>query len=147
MATARLSAQSVRPLIDAYKVDLKSFDDRSYRQLGGRLEPILDTIRWLHDASVWVEIVTLLVPGFNDSEPELRRLVEFISGSGPTSVAALTAFHSDYRMTDVADTTAEMLTRAARLGREAGLHYVYAGDRPGRVGDSRTPRAPHAARS
>ena len=58
----------LRPHIDLYKVDLKSFDDKRYRELGGRLEPILDTIQWLHDAGVWVEIVTLLVPGFNDSE-------------------------------------------------------------------------------
>jgi pyruvate formate lyase activating enzyme len=125
----------LRPLIDAYKVDLKSFDDRSYRQLGGRLQPILDTIRWLHDARVWVEIVTLLVPGFNDGEPELRRLVEFISGVSVDIPWHVTAFHSDYRMADVADTTADMLTRAARLGREAGLRYVYAGNQPGRVGD------------
>ena len=57
----------LRPWIDLYKVDLKSFDDRHYRELGGRLEPILDTIRRLHAMGVWVEIVTLLIPGFNDS--------------------------------------------------------------------------------
>src|SRR5918992_231059 len=61
----------LRPHIDLYKVDLKSFDDRRYRELGGRLQPILDTITWLQAAGVWVEIVTLLVPGFNDSEAEL----------------------------------------------------------------------------
>ena len=57
----------LRPWVDLYKVDLKSFDDRHYRQLGGRLEPILDTIRRLHAMGFWVEIVTLLIPGFNDS--------------------------------------------------------------------------------
>src|ERR671923_2305070 len=66
----------LRPFVDLYKVDLKSFDDRHYRQLGGRLQPILDTIRRLHDAGVWVEIVTLLVPGFNDSRDELVRLTD-----------------------------------------------------------------------
>src|SRR5688572_17455888 len=71
----------VRPHIDLYKVDLKSFDDRRYRELGGRLEPILETIQWLHRAGVWVEIVTLLVPGFNDSEAELRRLTAFLARS------------------------------------------------------------------
>jgi pyruvate formate lyase activating enzyme len=61
----------LRPHIDLYKVDLKSFDDRHYRELGGRLQPILETIAWLHRAGVWLEIVTLLIPGFNDSEEEL----------------------------------------------------------------------------
>ena len=62
----------IRPHIDLYKVDLKSFNDRRYRELGGRLEPILDTIRHLHAAGVWVEIVTLLIPGFNDSARSSR---------------------------------------------------------------------------
>ena len=57
----------IRPWVDLYKVDLKSFDDRHYRQLGGRIEPILTTIRALHQMDVWLEIVTLLIPGFNDS--------------------------------------------------------------------------------
>ena len=64
----------IRPWVDLYKVDLKSFDDRHYRQLGGRLEPILATIRALHEMGVWLEIVTLLIPGFNDSPDELERL-------------------------------------------------------------------------
>ena len=61
----------IRPWVDFYKVDLKSFDDRHYRQLGGRIEPILSTIRALHEMGIWVEIVTLLIPGFNDSHDEL----------------------------------------------------------------------------
>ena len=69
----------LRPWVDLYKVDLKSFDDRHYRQLGGRLEPILDTIRRLHEMGFWVEIVTLLIPGFNDSRDELTRLTEFVA--------------------------------------------------------------------
>ncbi|MBO0911350.1 MAG: radical SAM protein, partial [Acidobacteria bacterium] len=63
----------IRPWIDFYKVDLKSFDDRHYRQLGGRIGPILDTIRWLHENGVWLEIVTLVIRGFNDSDDEFRR--------------------------------------------------------------------------
>ena len=66
------SARYIRPWVDLYKVDLKSFDDRHYRQLGGRLEPILDTIRALHEMGIWVEIVTLLIPGFNDSRRRAR---------------------------------------------------------------------------
>ncbi len=63
----------LRPWLDLYKVDLKSFNDRHYRELGGRLQPILDTIRTLHAMGLWLEIVTLLIPGFNDSEDELQR--------------------------------------------------------------------------
>ena len=125
----------LRPHIDLYKVDLKSFDDRHYRELGGRLQPILDTIRWLHAAGVWVEIVTLLVPGFNDSDTELRGLAEFVAGVSPDIPWHVTAFHQDYRMIDPANTTPVMLTRAAAIGRAAGLRYIYAGNLPGRVGD------------
>ena len=125
----------LRPHIDIYKVDLKSFDDRHYRELGGRLEPILDTIRWLHAAGVWIEIVTLLVPGFNDSAQELRGLTAFLASVSPDIPWHVTAFHKDYRMTDPADTTPAMLLRAAGFGRDAGLKYVYAGNLAGRVGD------------
>ena len=125
----------LRPHIDLYKVDLKSFDDRHYRELGGRLQPILDTIQWLHRAGVWVEIVTLLVPGFNDSEAELRGLTQFLASVSVDLPWHVTAFHQDYRMTDPANTTAAMLVGAAQIAREAGLRYVYAGNLPGRVGD------------
>ena len=63
-----------------YKIDLKSFDDRHYRSLGGRIQPILDTIKALHAMGVWIEIVTLLISGFNDSDDELERLVAFVRG-------------------------------------------------------------------
>ncbi|MBM3779465.1 MAG: AmmeMemoRadiSam system radical SAM enzyme [Acidimicrobiia bacterium] len=124
----------LRPWIDLYKVDLKSFDDRRYRELGGRLQPILDTIRHLHVDGVWVEIVTLLVPGFNDSDGELRRLTAFVAGVSPDIPWHVTAFHQDYRMRTSPDTTPAMLVRAAAIAREAGLRYVYAGNAPGRVG-------------
>jgi pyruvate formate lyase activating enzyme len=125
----------IRPHIDLYKVDLKSFDDRRYRELGGRLKPILETIQWLHRAGVWVEVVTLLVPGFNDSDTELRGLTEFLASVSPDIPWHVTAFHQDYRMIDPANTTPAMLEQAAHIGRAAGLRYVYAGNLPGRVGD------------
>jgi pyruvate formate lyase activating enzyme len=124
----------LRPHIDLYKVDLKSFDPRRYRELGGRLEPTLDTIGWLQREGVWVEIVTLLVPGFNDSDAELRALTAFLAGVSPDMPWHVTAYHQDYRMSDAPNTTATMLERAARIGREAGLRYVYGGNLPGRVG-------------
>lgn len=124
----------LRPWVDLYKVDLKGFDDRRYRQLGGRIGPILDTIRRLHALDVWLEIVTLLIPGFNDSEDELDRLTGFIADVSADIPWHVTAFHADYRMTDRGNTTATMLRRAAAIGARNGLRFVYAGNRPGAVG-------------
>jgi pyruvate formate lyase activating enzyme len=125
----------LKPWVDLYKVDLKSFDDLDYRKLGGRLEPILDTIRRLHAMEFWVEIVTLLIPGFNDSRDELERLTSFIARVSPDIPWHVTAFHGDYKMMDPEDTTAEMLLDAAAIGRANGLRHVYAGNLPGSVGD------------
>jgi pyruvate formate lyase activating enzyme len=125
--------QYLHPWIDLYKVDLKSFDDRHYRQLGGRLQPILDTIRSLHQMGVWLEIVTLLIPGFNDNDDELRKLTSFLNDVSPDIPWHITAFHQDYKMTSPSDTSPEDLRRAAAIGREAGLRYIYAGNLPGQV--------------
>ncbi len=133
-ATPRVLAY-LRPWVDLYKVDLKSFDDRHYRQLGGRLEPVLSTIRALHEMGIWLEIVTLLIPGFNDSLEEIDRLTSFVAGVSPDIPWHVTAFHKDYRMSDPDNTTPEMLVAAAETGRRNGLRYVYAGNTPGRVGD------------
>jgi pyruvate formate lyase activating enzyme len=130
----------LRPWVDLYKVDLKGFDDRRYRQLGGRLQPILDTITSLHRMEIWVEIVTLLVPGFNDSDGELRDLTRFVAGVSPDIPWHVTAYHEDYRMSGTGNTTAAMLRRGAEIGRESGLRYVYAGNMPGMVGDLETTR-------
>ncbi len=127
--------QYIRPWIDFYKVDLKSFDDKHYRQLGGRIEPILQTIRSLHQMGFWLEIVTLLIPGFNDSDDELERLTSFVAGVSPDIPWHVTAFHKDYRMNDPENTTPEMLMHAAAIAQRNGLRYVYAGNIPGRVGD------------
>ena len=124
----------LRPWTDCYKIDLKSMSDRAYRQLGGVVDNILDTVRMVHERGFWEEIVTLVVPGFNDSEDELRRAADFIASVSPDIPWHLTAFHKDYRMTENANTTAEQLVRACEWGRAAGLRYVYAGNLPGRVG-------------
>ena len=132
-ATARV-VDYLRPWIDMYKVDLKSFDDQQYRTLGGRLQPILNTIRRLHSLGVWLEIVTLLIPNFNDDHDNIERLTNFIANVSPEIPWHVTAFHADYKMTDRADTTADMLERAAASGRRNGLRFVYAGNRAGQVG-------------
>jgi len=130
----------LRPYVDLYKVDLKGFDDKRYRQLGGRLQPILDTIAALHRSGTWVEIVTLLVPGFNDRDEELRDLTAFVAGVSPSIPWHVTAYHEDYRMSGTGDTTAGMLRHAVDIGRAAGLQFVYAGNLPGSVGDLETTR-------
>jgi len=132
----------IRPWIDFYKVDLKSFDEGHYRQLGGRIGPILDTIRWLHENGVWLEVVTLVIPGFNDSREELGRLAEFLAGVSPDIPWHVTAFHRDYKMTASEDTRPEDLAAAALIGRSAGLNFVYAGNLPGRVKDFENTRCP-----
>jgi pyruvate formate lyase activating enzyme len=121
----------LRPWLDLYKVDLKSFNDRHYRKLGGRLQPILDTIRSLYDIGIWLEIVTLLVPGFNDSQEEITKLTEFICDVSPDIPWHVTAFHKNYKMTDPENTTPEDLVQAAEIGKKTGLSYVYAGNLPG----------------
>jgi pyruvate formate lyase activating enzyme len=133
----------LRPWLDLYKVDLKGFHDRHYRELGGRLQPILDTIQQIYAAGIWLEIVTLLIPGFNDDPAEVRDLTRFIAGVSPEIPWHVTAFHRDYNMTDTAETTPDMLRRAAAIGRKAGLQFVYAGNRPGQVGNLEHTACPH----
>jgi pyruvate formate lyase activating enzyme len=137
----------LRPWLDLYKVDLKSFDDRHYHELGGRTGPILDSIRRIHAMGLWLEIVTLLIPGFNDSDDELRRLTEFLAGISPDIPWHVTAFHTDYKMQgeNNRDTTVEDLLRAAEIGRESGLRYIYAGNLPGCVGQWEDTRCPKCA--
>ncbi len=132
----------IRPWVDLYKVDLKSFDDRHYRQLGGRLEPILESIRRIHALGFWLEIVTLVIQGFNDSDAELRRLAEFLAGISPDIPWHVTAFHKDYKMNDPENTRPETLLRAAEIGKAAGLRYIYAGNLPGRVGEFENTHCP-----
>ena len=132
----------LRPWIVAYKVDLKSFDDQHYRSLGGTLDNITRTIRMIHERGLWLEIVTLIIPGFNDDPDELRRAAEFLVSIDPNIPWHLTAFHQDYKMTDPDPTSAETLIRAAEIGTRAGLRFVYAGNLPGRVGPWENTRCP-----
>lgn len=125
----------LRPYVDLYKVDLKSFQDRHYRKLGGVLANVLETIRKLHAMGFWVEIVTLVVPGFNDGDDELRAMARFIAEVSPDIPWHVTAFHPDYKMTEPPRTRTDHLLRAYDAGKEAGLHFVYAGNLPGSVGD------------
>jgi len=123
----------IRPWVSLYKVDLKSFRDRSYRELGGTLERVLWTIRALHERGFWVEIVTLVVPGFNDADEELREIARFLVSVSPDIPWHVTAFHQDYKMTAPDATGVATLLRAAEIGAAEGLRFVYAGNLPGLV--------------
>ncbi len=135
------------PWLDVYKVDLKSFDDRHYHELGGRIGPILESIRRIHEMGLWLEIVTLLIPGFNDSADELRHLTEFLANISPDIPWHVTAFHGDYKMTEPRDTRPEDLLRAIEIGRQSGLRYIYAGNLPGAVGEWENTRCPECSES
>ncbi len=123
----------LRPWVSLYKVDLKGFRDRPYRDLGGTLERVLWTIQALHDKGFWVEVVTLVVPGHNDSDEELTDIARFLVSVSPDIPWHVTAFHPDYRMDDRGRTSARTLLRAAEIGTAEGLHFVYAGNLPGSV--------------
>jgi pyruvate formate lyase activating enzyme len=123
----------IRPWVTLYKVDLKSFRDRHYRELGGTLDRVLWTIRALHEQGFWVEIVTLVVPGFNDSDEELQDVAGFLASVSLDIPWHVTAFHPDYKMTDPPRTASTTLMRAVEIGDRAGLRFVYAGNLPGHV--------------
>jgi pyruvate formate lyase activating enzyme len=123
----------LRPHLVGYKIDLKTMQDRHYRRLGGVLQHILDTIALVHKLGLWLEIVTLVIKGFNDSREELFDAARFISSISKDIPWHVTAFHPDYKMMDPPPTSVAVLTQAADIGREAGLNYVYAGNIPGRL--------------
>jgi pyruvate formate lyase activating enzyme len=118
----------IKPFVDLYKVDLKSFRQKNYRQLGGKLDNVLETITTLKRVGIWVEVVTLVVPGFNDSHEELRDIARFLASVSPDIPWHVTAFHQDYRMTEPENTGLDVLLRATDIGREEGLRFAYAGN-------------------
>lgn len=130
------------PWIDAYKVDLKGMRDEGYRKVGGRLDAVLETIRGLVARGLWVEVVTLVIPGWNDSDEELSDAARFLASVSPDIPWHVTAYHDDYKMNGRGGTPAASLLRASEIGRREGLRFVYAGNLPGRVGDGEDTRCP-----
>jgi pyruvate formate lyase activating enzyme len=134
----------IRPHVDAYKVDLKTFNPKNYRQLGGVQENVTDTIRMLKERGFWVEIVTLVVPGFSDDPDDLKRMAEFLASVDPLMPWHMTAFHPDYKMTDgYRQTRADDLMKIVEYGKQAGLRYMYPGNLPGQVGEWENTRCHH----
>ncbi|WCE94860.1 AmmeMemoRadiSam system radical SAM enzyme [Acidithiobacillus ferriphilus] len=125
--------------MDATNVDLKAFTDEFYFKLtGAHLAPVLETLEYIvKETQTWLEITTLLIPGHNDSEAEIRAAAEWIMEHlGPDVPLHFSAFHPDYRMSDVPATPTDTLVRARRVAMAAGLHYVYTGNVHDQEGDS-----------
>jgi pyruvate formate lyase activating enzyme len=124
--------EAIESYLDAANVDLKSFNPQFYRRIiGARLEPVLETIERMHEMGVWVEVTTLIIPGQNDGEEELRGIARFMAGIDVEMPWHISRFVPHYKMRSTPFTPVETIHRAAEIGHEEGLHYVYAGNVPG----------------
>ena len=133
-----LAIQTIGPYLDAINVDLKAFRDQTYKRvMKARLEPVLTCLKALVAAKIWVEVTTLVVPGMNDSPEELKDIAGFIAKDLGVFVPwHVSRFHGDYKLTSTPSTPLETLDLAVRIGREAGLKYVYSGNVPGHADES-----------
>jgi len=135
----------LRPVMQLFKVDLKTFQQKNYDKLGGKLSVVCKTIEQLVELNYWVEIVTLLVPGFNDTDEELRELTKFIAKVSPDIPWHVTGFYPNYKMNDAFPTAPHQLEKAYKIAKDAGLHFVYAGNRPGSVQTMENTYCPHCS--
>jgi pyruvate formate lyase activating enzyme len=126
----------IHPDLHGINIDLKGFTDKFYKkQCGAKLAPVLNSIRKARELGVWVEVTTLLIPGLNDSDGELKDIAEFLAGVDPGLPWHISRFHPTYRLTDIGPTPAEALHRARDIGYSSGLKYVYTGNLPGDDGE------------
>ncbi|MGH7143564.1 MAG: AmmeMemoRadiSam system radical SAM enzyme [Planctomycetota bacterium] len=133
----------IQPVVSLYKVDLKSFNKKNYAQLGASRDNVLNTIRWLKELGFWLEVLTLMIEGFNATEDEMKGIAEFLVSVDPFIPWHVTAFHPDYKMMENPPTSPQTLIRAAEIGYAAGLKFVYAGNLPGQVGEFENTRCPN----
>ncbi|MFZ2447800.1 MAG: AmmeMemoRadiSam system radical SAM enzyme [Syntrophobacteraceae bacterium] len=133
----REALDAAAPILGAANVDLKAFSDKYYQeQCGARLKPVLATLEAMKEKGIWLEVTTLIVPGLNDGEDELRDLARFLAALGPEIPWHVSRFHPTYLLTDRGPTPVEKLRRAREIGLEAGLRYVYTGNAPGDSGEN-----------
>ncbi len=129
--------EMIAPVLDAANVDLKSFRDEFYREVcGARLAPVLETIEQMPELGIWLEVTTLIIPGYNDSEKELGEIAGFLAGIDPAIPWHVSGFYPTYRLTDAHPTPAATLRKAREIGSAAGLRYVYTGNLPGDNGEN-----------
>ncbi len=123
--------------LDGINIDLKAFTDKFYKEVcKARLQPVLDSIKLMHELGVWVEVTTLVIPGWNDSEAELREIAKFIKTISDSIPWHVTGFYPTYKMLDRPPTPVATLRRAREIGLEEGLRFVYEGNVPGEGGES-----------
>ncbi len=126
----------IAPYLDAANIDLKSFRDSAHKQMtGARLAPVLENIRRYHELGIWIEVTTLVIPGHNDSEEELRGIAVFLAQVDRDIPWHVTQFYPAYRLLDREPTPVATLRRARQIGLEEGLRYVYEGNVPGEGGE------------
>lgn len=129
-------SRALKNVLDGINIDLKAFTDRFYKEIcGARLQPVLDNIKLMYELGVWVEVTTLIIPGWNDSEHELRDIARFIRSISPGIPWHVSAFYPTYKLMDAPPTSAETLIRAREIGLEEGLWFVYQGNIPGAGGE------------
>jgi pyruvate formate lyase activating enzyme len=134
--TSKEAIKVIAPYLDANNIDLKG-DDEFYKKVcGARLNPVLNTIRLMKEAGVWVEITTLIIPGYNDSEDFLKWTAEFIKSVDPAMPWHVTGFYPTYKLLDAPPTAIATLRKAREIGLSAGLKYVYEGNVPGEGGEN-----------
>jgi pyruvate formate lyase activating enzyme len=132
--------KTIKPFLDAANVDLKFFNEGSYKKIcGARLQPVLDSIKLMHDLGIWVEVTTLVVPQENDNQEELEGIARFIAGVDKNIPWHISRFHPNYQLTKHSATPLETLEKAAGLGRQAGLNYIYLGNVWGEGNDTHCP--------
>ncbi|MEA1992105.1 MAG: AmmeMemoRadiSam system radical SAM enzyme [Thermodesulfobacteriota bacterium] len=125
------------PVLDGINIDIKGFTDNFYKKVcKARLQPVLDSIRLMHELGVWVETTTLIIPGLNDSDSELRDIARFIKSVDPAIPWHVTAFYPTYKMMDREPTPVATLRKAREIGLPEGLHHVYEGNIPGEGGEN-----------
>lgn len=131
------AARQIAPHLDAINIDLKAFTDKFYKEIcGARLTPVLETIQGMKALAVWVEVTTLIIPGLNDAEGELREIARFVKGVGHEVPWHVTAFYPTHELIDRPATPVATLRRAREIGMEEGLRYVYEGNVPGEAGEN-----------
>jgi len=119
----------IKPYLDAANVDLKFFNEKSYKKIcAASLKPVLNSIRLMHKLGIWVEITTLIVTGENDFDAELTGIAEFIASVDKNMPWHISRFHPDYKFTDYNATSESTLKRAQEIGKETGLTYIYVGN-------------------
>ena len=129
--------ETISPVLHAANIDLKGFSEDFYRKIcASRLQPVLDAIRLYKKLGIWIEITTLIIPGLNDTDAELRQIAEFIKSVGDAIPWHVSRFHPTYKLQDQPMTPVETLQRARRIGIETGLRYVYEGNVPGNGEDT-----------